>query len=837
MFVLGSLITSLVLAVSLILAAAVAGLMAYHYAKARILERKGYLYDPTTETVETDNAGMEQRAKSAEEIAQIRERIETLMEHQQMATETQNQHLGQKLDEIRTHMGQQDMKMDGLKSELRHEIRHRDSELGELRQQLAAALDSFWKTMPALAAAGEPDEVRALPPAEMAEDDFVASAVQAEGVASSTDEAPAEPAAEPEHLYATADEMERVSSAQFGPDEAVFSPIEMEQIPIASSEAEPVELARFESESASFSYDEPEEAVFTPIAPPLPAFAPIEPTPHPFSAIEPEAAFTAPLDPMTTTFAPIKPDAPAPAETEPIEDRSLEPVAFAPVELEPVVSAPIDPEPNPFVPTEPEPATFVSIESVGTQLPPSTPEAASSSELKHDSFAPIVPESVMFPFSEPTPSEPAPAAVSTFALEPAEVEDVEPASATFTPFELAQIPVDDTVQPDEEPIAPIRSDPYPEPALPTFAPVSFAPVDDRTAPGPEERLNFAYDPAPLSSGDSVPDLPPFTPVNVAHEAISFTPDLERFNTSPSEPQPHEMTDLEPSSAAFASVEPGEAEIERPEWTAAGSEAFTLPEARERATPTNFETEEIQPEAPNTQPGTPEELVQTSASPWIDQPPPDPHTASTHADEMNVSANDQALDPDQTASFVNHVVVSPSGDSISMHPAEDTHPASPAPAQAPRSVLDAGSLYTGDSKFDPPGEPFDAEPVAEQAPEPRPNPGLNAAAESAAESESTREDRPPVAPENAPANPEQQRDDFTIISSISGEIQQRLYDIGVTKLDEMARWSRADARRVAGRVDISEETIMNQWIFEAQSSLFDRFQDKMAARQTASRQTS
>ena len=93
---------------------------------------------------------MEQRAKSAEEIAQIRLRIETLMEQQQMTAETQSQHLGQKLDEIRTHMGQQDAKMDGLKSELRHEIRSRDSELGELRQQLASALDGFWKSMPAL---------------------------------------------------------------------------------------------------------------------------------------------------------------------------------------------------------------------------------------------------------------------------------------------------------------------------------------------------------------------------------------------------------------------------------------------------------------------------------------------------------------------------------------------------------------------------------------------------------------------------------------------------------------------------------------------------------------
>src|SRR5690606_23446620 len=123
-----------------VLAAAVAGLMAYHYAKARLRERQGYTFDPEAEEPVQPNAA-EQRAKSAEEIAQIRARIEALMEQQHVRSETQSQHLAQKLDEIRTHMSTQDRKMDGIKSELRHEIRRRDGELDELRQQLASALD------------------------------------------------------------------------------------------------------------------------------------------------------------------------------------------------------------------------------------------------------------------------------------------------------------------------------------------------------------------------------------------------------------------------------------------------------------------------------------------------------------------------------------------------------------------------------------------------------------------------------------------------------------------------------------------------------------------------
>lgn len=63
------------------------------------------------------------------------------------------------------------------------------------------------------------------------------------------------------------------------------------------------------------------------------------------------------------------------------------------------------------------------------------------------------------------------------------------------------------------------------------------------------------------------------------------------------------------------------------------------------------------------------------------------------------------------------------------------------------------------------------------------------------------------------------DDLTIIATIDADLQHALYLAGVTSLDEIARWSRADARRIAAEVSVSEETIMNQWIFEAQAALF------------------
>ncbi|MGB3542156.1 MAG: hypothetical protein WBA11_04435, partial [Rubrivirga sp.] len=74
--------------------------------------------------------------------------------------------------------------------------------------------------------------------------------------------------------------------------------------------------------------------------------------------------------------------------------------------------------------------------------------------------------------------------------------------------------------------------------------------------------------------------------------------------------------------------------------------------------------------------------------------------------------------------------------------------------------------------------------------------------------------PFVAPEAA--------DDLTVISSIDEDTQRLLYLAGVTTLDEIAQWGRTAARRYSSEVSVSEETIMTQWIFEAQAALFNRY---------------
>lgn len=77
-----------------------------------------------------------------------------------------------------------------------------------------------------------------------------------------------------------------------------------------------------------------------------------------------------------------------------------------------------------------------------------------------------------------------------------------------------------------------------------------------------------------------------------------------------------------------------------------------------------------------------------------------------------------------------------------------------------------------------------------------------------------------APE-APSAPEG-AEDLTVISSVDESTQAFLYSAGVLTLDDVARIGRSDAQRLGHGAGVSEHTIMDQWVFEAQAALFDRF---------------
>lgn len=79
-----------------------------------------------------------------------------------------------------------------------------------------------------------------------------------------------------------------------------------------------------------------------------------------------------------------------------------------------------------------------------------------------------------------------------------------------------------------------------------------------------------------------------------------------------------------------------------------------------------------------------------------------------------------------------------------------------------------------------------------------------------------------APEPDPAEVPEGAEDLTVISTIDEDKQRLLYQAGVRTLEEIAQWGRSDARRISGAVDVSEDTIMNQWVFEAQAALFRQY---------------
>jgi len=85
--------------------------------------------------------------------------------------------------------------------------------------------------------------------------------------------------------------------------------------------------------------------------------------------------------------------------------------------------------------------------------------------------------------------------------------------------------------------------------------------------------------------------------------------------------------------------------------------------------------------------------------------------------------------------------------------------------------------------------------------------------------------PEAAAEPAPFDTPEGADDLTVISTIDEDTQRRLYMAGVLTLEEIAQWGRGDARRISSKVDVSDETIMNQWVFEAQAALFRQYAEQ------------
>lgn len=169
---------------------------------------------------------------------------------------------------------------------------------------------------------------------------------------------------------------------------------------------------------------------------------------------------------------------------------------------------------------------------------------------------------------------------------------------------------------------------------------------------------------------------------------------------------------------------------------------------------------------------------------------------------------------------------PSVEDVQEEDAADVEPAEPLPA------------HSGDGMSTP---TFDADPFAGTAAE---YPPLSATdLDSTADLKAELTPEPPAGDpfafetsELAPAEPESAltssaafdaAETLTVLSAVDETMQQALYGLGVTTIEAIARWSRTDARRIANHLKgTTEEDLMERWVFEAQSILFERYQDEL-----------
>ena len=147
-------------------------------------------------------------------------------------------------------------------------------------------------------------------------------------------------------------------------------------------------------------------------------------------------------------------------------------------------------------------------------------------------------------------------------------------------------------------------------------------------------------------------------------------------------------------------------------------------------------------------------------------------------------------------------------------------------------LEALPAHSGDGMRAP---DFEADPFSDPATEyhPEPKTDLDSLAEPPSELgdelafySSELDGMEPTA-ETASHEAEGNEEDLTVLTVVDEPMQQKLYALGITTIEAIARWSRSDARRIANQLThTSEEDIMDRWVFEAQSVLFERYQNEL-----------
>lgn len=428
---------------------------------------------------------------------------------------------------------------------------------------------------------------------------------------------------------------------------------------------------------------------------------------------------------------------------------------------------------------------------------------------------------------------PAPSPVAELPPHPVEAAP-EPTHAS-EPIHASEPVRDPDAAPEPEFARVSEPTPLPEP---TVAPPATAEV---APPAPQHTADFARtagdgamapsdlpasasdDPTPdgpMAAGADTPTFDPFALEPLSMDAFDDAPaEPEALDTPSTDPvDDWDLVDGWPGTPTETTVADTTTEEPADEPANAHDELADPPFATWSVEPAPVEaTAETDPFALASTPQAPGSTDETtSADPFAESAGPspfDPWEVITDLDEMAgfVEADLSALEADEPEPLA------PSFDTVDLLDFETPSfaPAAPTPpgsARVPFAPRPAGRTEPAPAA----PTPHDTEAPAESAWVAR-APRVEALPEPAAQAAAT-----PAPVEIPEGEIPEGADVLTVITSVDDDLQRALYAVGVTSLDEIARWGRGDARRFATDLGVSEDLIMGQWVFEAQAALFSQY---------------
>jgi len=791
---------------------------------------------------------------SLSEMRDIGQRIETLVSQQQEQGETQRQRLAQQIDTVQQTVGEQRVLVDGLRSEMRHDAKRRDHELDDIRTQIA----SIQQSMPALTggthlALPEPaDETSSsveLAPEDTATDALVTDVTpdtpQEDTFAEVTDPFAFDLPEAPETEIS---EIEAVEIETFDAFELADDLIANESIADAPVVEAPIQEAPVEADDSwAITPDWSEAAVTEAVsedaeAPEIAAEEVLDIASETFDAATPVVA----AEMQEIAEEPV--DAATPEDMDVFADVSTFDIAPAPATIEAQTPEAWDVAPEPNASSmEPEPHTM-------------EPDASAMAAPADESlFEELKIEEMSFhdmSFGEPE--------TDAFAFDPdeaaLEIDDIESALADLMPGAPS---IDEPVaSTDAEPEASIFMDALvpnelaiPEPVvLPEAGTELMADATPEAAPSadadPIEDDIFAAT-SFLEADDAVPTTDPLafeemfvpTPVDTPHAEAASEDVFASW--SPSSFETSQPAETAPPALAFAEA-PTEVPSEALNEPQAGVSQPTVGDSQLAPVDlSSFEDWGLDPE-PVAAPAEPQTWAppgspSPAADAWATAPPVAP-TPAPQAPAPQAPATDAPPAPEShaTAWVVRNGALQPSAEEaadmeppaisesmpvyeapaydeplmVDETPTYETAGFDAPPVMAAAPMIEAPSIAVAPESVDaPPSAPVSepppvASPVVETAPEPASEP------------------TPEPAPEPQPLAEGVER--LSILPSIDDDLERALHLAGVTTLDDMARWGRTEARRIAAEVGVSEDTVLNHWVFEAQTALFERFTQQVGA---------